>query len=404
MRKTLIGLAALSIAALVSPSCDKEQQTGTEPGLDLSMGSSDPDLSTPTSGEDMASSTADLAGTSGPPRELVVLRIGTGTATLTNDATAGFLERRLIADGSLVGTALALPVAANGANKQITFSGLATVEGQLNLSADGKYLIVAGYAANPGVNNISSSASATYNRVIARIDASNNINTATATSGFTGTAVRGATSTDGTNLWISTDSGIGYTTLNSTALPTVLNTIVSRAIAIFGGGNGGRQLYVSSVSSSGASSMGVNTVGTGTPMAAGVTTTRLTGFTDTNSPAAVGFVAFDRDNNGAIDQMYVADDRVAGGGGVQRWKLNGTSWMLEGTISMGASAGARYLTGYVAGNGAMVFATTAEAGTTPARLMQITDTGGATSAATTKLLATAGNNTTYRGIAFPPVP
>ena len=84
---------------------------------------------------------------------------------------AGFLERRKIADGSLVGQPLALPTAVSGANKQLTFSGLATNEGYLGRSAAGKYLVVAGYAANPGVKSVADSASATNNRVIGRITA-----------------------------------------------------------------------------------------------------------------------------------------------------------------------------------------------------------------------------------------
>lgn len=66
-----------------------------------------------------------------------------------------------------------------------TLSRLASVEGQLSRSSDGKYLILAGYAAAPGSKDISSSSSATYNRVVGRIDAAGTINTATARSTVT---------------------------------------------------------------------------------------------------------------------------------------------------------------------------------------------------------------------------
>lgn len=403
MRKTLAGIGMGVMAALTFVYCDSQGTGNTMNPADLAMPTStdlavEPDLS----------ESADLAvppdmTPPGPPSEFTVVRIGTGTAALTNDATAAFLERRKIADGAIVGTPLALPIAANGANKQLTLSGLASVEGQLSRSENGRYLIIAGYAANPGASNISTSASATYNRVVGRIDAAGNINTATASTAFSGSAVRGATSTDGTNLWISSDAGIGITTLNSTALPTILSTTNTRAIDVFGTNNG-RQLYVSSNSSSGTSNQGMNTVGTGVPTTGTPAVTRLSGFTDTNSQASVGFVAFDRDGNGAVDQMYVADDRTAAGGGVQRWKLNGTMWMLEGTISTGTAAGARYLTGYVTGNTAILLVTTAELTTAQPRVLQLTDTGLATSAVTSKVLATAANNTTYRGIALAPNP
>lgn len=399
MRNTLWGIGGLALSALALAYCDKNETGGSTPDLAVTS----PDLAT--AGPDL-SDTTDLAGagdlstTPVAPTELTVVRIGTGAAALTNDATATFLERRKIADGSIVGTPLALPIAAAGANRPLTLSGLASVEGELSRSADGKYLIIGGYAAPPGATNVSSSSSATYSRVIGRIDAAGNINTATASAAFNAAAVRGVASTDGTMLWMSSDAGIGYTTLNSTALPVAVSVANTRALGIFGSGNG-TQLYVTSSS---ATYLGANTVGAGTPNTAGVTVTRLSGFTDTNSPSSVGFVGFDRDSNGTVDQLYVADDRTVTGGGVQRWKLNGATWTLEGTISTGTGAGARYVAGYVAGNVATLLVTTAEALATNARILQLTDNGGATTAVTSKTLATAALNTTYRGIALAPLP
>lgn len=397
MRRTLAALGALPLAALALLYCNNDNNTGGS--VDLAVASPDlavevdfgttPDLATP----------ADLA-TVTTPTEFTVLRIGTGAAALTNDATAGFLERRQIANGTIVGTPLALPTAVNGANRQLTFSGAASVEGQLSRSSNGKYLVVAGYAANPGVNNVSTTVASTVNRVIGRIDAAGAINTATAFNAFTGSGVRGAASTDGAMLWVSSDLGIGYTTLGSTAAPTILNTSNVRALQIFGQNNVA-QLFTSGGASG---TYGVNMVGTGTPNAAGTMVTPLTGFTQANSPSSYDFVGFDRDANGSIDQLYVADDRTVTGGGVQRWKLNGATWTLEGTISTGVTAGARAVAGYVAGNTVTLVATTSELGNTAPRVLRITDAGGATSAATSQLLATAANNTTYRGIALAPTP
>ena len=397
MRRTLAALGALPLAALALLYCNNDNNTGG--GVDLAVASPDlavevdfgttPDLATPV---DLATVTT--------PTEFTVLRIGTGAAALTNDATAGFLERRQIANGTIVGTPLALPTAVNGANRQLTFSGAASVEGQLSRSTNGKYLVVAGYAANPGTSNVSTTVAATVNRVIGRIDAAGAINTATAFNAFTGSGVRGAASTDGSMLWVSSDLGIGYTTLGSTAAPTILNTSNVRALQIFGQNNVA-QLFASGGASG---TYGVNIVGTGTPNAAGTTVTPLTGFTQANSPSSYDFVGFDRDANGSIDQLYVADDRTVTGGGVQRWKLNGATWALEGTISTGTGAGARFVTGYVSNNVATVLVTTAEALTTNPRVLQLTDSGGATSAVTSKVLATAAVNTTYRGIALAPTP
>lgn len=397
MRRTLAALGALPLAALGLFYCNNDNNTGGS--VDLAVASPDlavevdfgttPDLATPV---DLATVTT--------PTEFTVLRIGTGAAALTNDATAGFLERRQIANGTIVGTPLALPTAVNGNNRQLTFSGAASVEGELGRSSNGKYLVVAGYAANPGTSNVSTTVAATVNRVIGRIDAAGAINTATAFNAFTGSGVRGAASTDGSMLWVSSDLGIGYTTLGSTAAPTILNASNVRALQIFGQNNVA-QLFASGGASG---TYGVNIVGTGTPNAAGTTVTPLTGFTQANSPSSYDFVGFDRDANGSIDQLYVADDRTVTGGGVQRWKLNGATWALEGTISTGLTAGARAVAGYVASNTVTLVVTTSEVGNTAPRVLRITDAGGATSAATSQLLATAANNTTYRGIALAPTP
>lgn len=398
MRRTLACVASISFAALLWSHCNNEQ-TGSptddlgDPGLDLSSGDT-PDLASPGDPPDLASPPPPT------PTRFAVVRIGTGTGTLNNDATAAFIETRQISDGALSGSALALPIAVSGSNRALTLSGLASVEGQLSRSSDGKYLILAGYAAAPGSKDISSSSSATYNRVVGRIDAAGTINTATASTGFTASAVRGATSHDGTGLWITSDIGVYYTTLNSTAVPTMLDLANTRAIGIFGRGTAA-QLYASS---SAGSNLGMNTIGSGLPTMNGATVTRLPGFTDANSPASVGFVIFDRDNNGTPDQIYVADTRTTGGG-VQRFRLNNTTWTLDGTISTGASSGGRYLDGFVSGSTVTLLVTTAElTDATPTRILRLTDTGGATSAVTSQLLATAANNTTYRGIAQAPTP
>lgn len=400
MRRTLACLASLALSALLGSHCNNEQ-TGSTPNEDL--GTADPDLS--------GGDSPDLSGGGGQPdmttppvgtpSRFVVVRIGTGgTAALNNDATATFLETRQIGDGALVGNALAMPVAASGSNRPLTLSGLASVEGQLSRSSDGRYLILAGYAAAPGAKDISTSSSATYNRVIGRIDAAGNINTATASTAFTAAAVRGATSSDGSMLWVSSDSGIGYTTLNSTAVPTLLAGDNVRAIGIFGSG-ASAQLFVSS---SAGSNLGVNRVGTGLPTTVGTSVTRLPGFTDSNSPASVGFVVLDRDSNGMPDQIYVADTRPIGGG-VQRFRFNGTTWLLEGTITTGANSGGRYLDGFVSNGTVTLLVSTAEMNDTIAtRVLRLTDAGGSTSAVNVQLVTTAANNTTYRGVALAPNP
>lgn len=381
---------------LVAAADCRDDNTGTTP-QDLSE---TPDMAQTTQ-PDLASvdlSTQDLL-MARDPVELMVVRVGDGTAALTSAATAVFIERRKIADGAIVGSPIALPTVLNGTSRRLTLGGSTVSEGALSRSANGAYVLIAGYDAMLGTTSASGpvggSASSAVNRVIGRIGTDNSVDTTTALDALTGQSVRGAASTDGLALWASAGNGIAYTTRGSTAAPTVLNTTNMRVLGIFGG-----QLYATSGSGT---NIGVNSVGTGTPMAAGTTLTLLPGFsTQMNSPSPYGFVAFDRDSTPGIDTLYVADDRSGGGGGVQRWNLMAGTWTLAGTFTVGTGTVARAVTGYMSGANVVLLAVIPEAGTAAARVVSFTDSGNTPGVVTAKDLATAGNNTTFRGIALAP--
>lgn len=381
---------------LVTAADCRDEGTGATP-QDLSA---IPDLTqTPTT--DLAFgdlSTGDLS-MAREPTEFMVVRVGDGTAALTSAATAAFVERRKISDGMLVGTPIALPTMVNGTTKRLTLGGSTVSEGALSRSANGAYVLIAGYDAalattGPSMGALGTSASSTVNRVIGRIAADNSVDTTTAFDAFTGQSIRGAASTDGQALWASTGSGIGYTTRTSTAAPTILNSTNSRVLGIFGG-----QLYATSGAGS---NVGVNSVGTGTPMTTGTTLTLLTGFSaQMNSPSPYGFVAFDRDSTPGIDTLYVADDRTTGGG-LQKWTFAAGTWTLGGTFTAGTGTYARSVTGYVSGNNVVLLTVIPEVGTAGARVVSFVDNGQTPSMIAAMNLATAGNNTSYRGIALAP--
>lgn len=349
---------------------------------------------------DMAGTTQDLNNPAdmtqaAPPTEFLVMRVGTGTAAMTsNVATAAFIERRKIADGSLVGQATALPVAASGTNHVLTLSGLGTSEGALSRSADGRYVLFAGYDSTPGTTSVVDNAM----RVVGRMDQAGTVDTTTVVDTINGAGnfVRSATSLDGTSFWVSGVVGIAYTTLGHTGAPIAKplgSAANSRVVSFFDG-----QLYVSKASDT---SGGISKVGTGAPMTDSVTATQLSGFpTSGNLLSPYGFVAFDTDSTSGIDVLYIADDRTNGSGGVQRWRLSGTTWMLEGTLTVGASAGCRGLAGYRSGTSITLIASTAETNTS--RVVSFTDNGGTPGSLSATMLATAGTNTAFRGVALPP--
>src|SRR2546423_2089570 len=99
---------------------------------------------------------------------LVIYRVGDGSAALGSAATAVFLDEYTIA-GALA-QSIALPTTASGPNHIITASGTATSEGLITRSTDKNFLLVTGYDAAVGTATITTSASTTINRVVGRID------------------------------------------------------------------------------------------------------------------------------------------------------------------------------------------------------------------------------------------
>jgi hypothetical protein len=331
---------------------------------------------------------------------ITVARVGDGAAALSNASTAVFLETRTLT-GTLVGQPLALPIAAAGNNQPITVSGTATSEGALSLSANGKYVLMAGYASAPGVGSVTGTTSSAVNRVVARIDAAGNIDTSTRfDAAFNGNNVRSAASSDGTIIWAAGNGnagsgGIWTTTLGTTGGTQIVTAPANvRVVNLFSG-----QLYGSSSSGT---FVNVFSIGSGLPTMAGQTATSLPGMPTASGPSPYGFALLDLDQ--AVpgpDTLYVADDRVpASGGGIQKWKLAGGTWTLATTFNNGLTAGVAAVRGLAAlalGTDVILVATT---GDSPTKLVSFTDNGMANPAVT--VLATAAANTALRGVALSP--
>ncbi|HEX3897194.1 MAG TPA: hypothetical protein VHW73_13370 [Rudaea sp.] len=325
--------------------------------------------------------------------DIVVVRIGDGSAALSANTAPVFLERRA-ADGTL-GTSIPMPTAADVAdiNMAFTLSGAGTTEGALAGSPDGNYLTLAGYAVAPGAP-ISNAV-----RVIARVDAQGNVDTSTTLGNGFSTAVRGAVTDDGNHFWISGsgsgsgDGGIWYELLGLDGATQLVSSPGSvRAMNIVSG-----QLFADS-GSSGTSN--VFSVGSGLPTTTDPATIAVSGMPMSNaSPYAFAF--FDRSSGAGLDTLYVADDRtVASGGGIQKWTWNGTTWTLQATFTNGITTGVRGLAAQVVAGKPVLYATTTEA--TQNKLVKVIDNGTATPPIS--IIATAATNTIYRGVAMAWVP
>ncbi|MEJ7734889.1 MAG: hypothetical protein WKG00_37585, partial [Polyangiaceae bacterium] len=332
--------------------------------------------------------------------KFTVVRVGDGSAPLGNSSAAVFLEERAL-DGTLVvkitPNPLPLPTAASGANQPFTLSGTATSEGSLSRSGNGNYLVMAGYAAAPGVPAVVSMDSATVNRVIARIDAAGNIDTSTRLdTAFSGNSVRGATTHDGTVLWASGTGAAGnggvwavpFGTTGGTQLFNMPNNM--RVVHVFAG-----QLYASSGSGM---NTNVMTVGTGLPTTPGQTVTPLPGL-PTTSASPYSFAFFDMNSLVAgVDTLYLADDSsVANGGGIQKWTFDGITWTKVATFANGLTAGVRGLAGMIIdGNPTLLAVNTSN----PPSVLVVVDDGSADPVLTP--VTTAAADTFYRGVAFSP--
>jgi hypothetical protein len=339
-----------------------------------------------------------------------VMRVGDGSATLSSAATPVFVEERLTSDGSLIRT-ITLPTTATGAQAQLTASGTATSEGGMTRSTDGRYVVLTGYAADAGTAGVANTSNkstdtAPVNRVVGRIDTNGAIDTSTrlldALSG-NGTSSagnpRGVASVDGTAFWVTgtaasastAPGGMWYVALASTGAATHLEGTNLHQTGIFGG-----QLYESSTSA-------IEAVGTGTPTTAPQTPAAITTGT-VSSPRA--FALLDTDATPGVDTLFIAIDASSGVTGViniEKWTLVGATWTQDTAFApalagvTGSGSGVRFLTAWVDGGTPQIVASLS--GGSANRIVGITVDS---ETPTANVLATAGANTVFRGVALSP--
>ena len=330
------------------------------------------------------------------PGNIVVVRVGDGTAALTNSSTAVFLDE-YTTSGTLV-QSLPAPTTVSGSNHALTVSGIATSEGSLNLSANGMYLTLTGYDTVVGVATI---ATGTTNRTLARVGSNGVFNTSTgflAGSAYVTNNIRGAVTNDGTQFWTagsgsSSTGGVWYLPFGSfTAggIQTSTTSTNTRTVNIFNG-----QLYFSTASVA----TGIYTDGTGLPTTASQTEAILPGLPSTDplqSPYA--FLLLDENSSVAgVDVLYVADDNTTSpAGGIYKYSLVAGSWVPNGNIP--STNGLRGITGFNVCSGTQLYVTGNNG------VYTFFDSSGynQTISGSLNQIVTAATNTVVRGIAFAP--
>ena len=323
------------------------------------------------------------AGSTFAAGDLVVYRVGDGSTSLSDNAAPVFLDEYSPA-GKLV-QSIALPTSDSGSNHELTASGSAASEGEITLSADGRYLMAPGYHKSVGTDSVATTDDVT----VARVGADGGVDTSTVLNEFADdNNVRGVASTDGTHIWVSgAAGGLGYTTLGSGGF-TQLTDENLREVQVVGG-----QLYASSDKDD----IGVSTVGTGTPTTSGQDLTNLPGDPESGDDP-YNYVLLDLSGGTTPDTMYVSDDSA---GKVYKFSLVSGKWKAEGSKSVSNVVD---LTGSVVNGQAVLYATGSGSSGTSGTLSKVTDTAGAgaTLSGSVTTLATAGSKEAFRGVAFAP--
>lgn len=325
---------------------------------------------------------------------LVVQRVGDGSPQ-TDAGTPMFLDE--YSTTGIAGITLALPTANAGSVNRTVGSGIATSDGMLTRSADGKWLVVAGYDASPGALSV---ASTPNNKVVTRVDGSGGMSSTVVfdASAFPGNNFRSVTTTDGSEYWLSgAGNGAVYVPHQGNTTP-VAGTEVSNTIT----DNRGILVYNSVLYQSTAIGpvTGIYNVGAGLPTTPG-NMMNVDGNMGVSGDPQSFVVLF----NG-YPVMYVADfaNKV-----VRKYFQLGSIWYPAGSqiVTVGGVATGFYgITGYVTGGTVRLYATTSNGVGSNSRIVTFTD---GTTASTVIIGSVAATtivgptfNTAFRGITFAP--
>ncbi|HUI04022.1 MAG TPA: hypothetical protein VLZ77_10800 [Acidimicrobiales bacterium] len=323
------------------------------------------------------------------PGDVVVYRVGDGAA-LSSAAAPVYLDE-YTPDGTLA-QSVALPTTASGSDKPLVASGSASSEGELTLSADGRFLMATGYDTSVGTTGVSASSASSVPRTVARVDAAGDVDTTTALDDFAdGNNPRSASSSDGTDIWVGgAAGGVRHTTLgasNSTQITSSADKNV-RAVSIVDG-----QLYVSADPTK--AGVTVGTVGSGLPTSGSFTVSNLPFASAPGEPYQYALLTLGAGTS--PDTVYVADNSASA---IEKYSLIGSTWSAEGDISVPGITG---LTANDDDGTVVLFATSSGSSGEQGTLYEATDTSGAgaTMSGSADVLASSASEA-FRGVAFAP--
>lgn len=253
----------------------------------------------------------------------------------SSEATQAVKLERFSGTGVSDGNDWFLPAVASGANHPFTLQGTSDAVGALALSADRRYVTLAGYTEAVGGNPAS-----TAPRDVARVNAIGEVDTSTTLGAtFEEENIRGAVTADGSSFWVAGNGngngapkgGMIYAPIGNSATPTVIfsKTVPAsnsnkalnntRSVQIAGG-----DLYTGSEKGT----AGVYEV-EGLPTTAKAPT-NLFAWAEGEDPISEALLESDP-GSGTVDTMYVVKGEV----GIFKYALEGSSWVEKGEVAAG---------------------------------------------------------------------
>lgn len=266
-------------------------------------------------------------------------------------------------------------------------SASASSTGRLADSEDGTLLALTGFASG---SSAVTDETTIANRMVATLNANDQVSLACAYTGVSGNQTRGATSLDNHTWYISDKGGVYTNGLSAPANPTNV-----RSIRSFGG-----TVFV----------LSQNAAVISTVSSAGTVLAALRDASGASLPTngyAVDFYMVSSGNNAIYDILYYLDETNSTAGTIYKYSLqtNGTGWLPNGSWPT-PNGGDGFCAVNNGSGGASLFYTTGAGGTAHNRLVQLTDAAGwntEINITATNTLYTAASSATLKGIAFAPV-
>jgi hypothetical protein len=326
---------------------------------------------------------------------IVVTQVGDGVGGILTSATTNLsILEYLPTTANQASPVQTIAIPASGSSR-LVLGGTASTEGLIARSTNGGIITFGGYDTNGGVASVSGLVGAAAPRVIGTIDFNGNYTRIAPGSAMSSSAAIRSAVSDGINYWVGGSSGGEWYSANGGTPVQISSTAPgnARVVRIYNG-----TLYVSSGSSP---NYGINAF-------SGIPTSSTTSPVNIIPDGGTSSSPYDFAINPAGTVAYLADDRTfANGGGIQKYTFNGSTWSLSFAFGSanGLTAGCRGLAVDFSGAHPVIYATTADTAT---KLITITDNSAfgdtSDSADQVTVLATAGSNRAFRGVALAPSP